>query len=90
MNIEPKKRFIQDESARLRHAQIVGNPEFQDWLTIAFAEYALNLPASRGAQEAMDANSRRDGACEFISVFLNLSSQFKAPVRVDDNLPHRP
>jgi len=90
MNIEPRKRFIEDESARLRHANIFASQEMQQWLTIAFADYCLNLPASRGAQEAMDANSRRDGAREFITVLMNLSNQLKAPVRVDDNLPHQP
>lgn len=90
MNIEPRKRFLADENSRRRHADLFGSSEMQDWITTAYAEYCFNLPGSRGAVEAMDANSRREGAREFISVLMNLSNQLKPTVRVDDNLPHKP
>lgn len=90
MNIAPRKSFIANESARLRHAATFASPEMQEWLTIAFAEYAISLPPSRGAQEGMDANSRRDGAREFIAVLMSLSSQTTPAPRTSDNLPHLP
>jgi len=90
MTFSPKAQFLKDDLAVRRHADIVANPEFQEWLQIAYAEYCVRLPPSRGAQEGMDANSRRTGGLELIDLFLNLSNQTKFTPQASDNLPHQP
>jgi hypothetical protein len=88
MTLSPKARFLQDSVAAKRHADIFGNPEVQNWMQIAFAEYCNRLPPSRGSLEALDANSRREGAREYVELLLSLSSQLTPRPRQDDNLPH--
>ena len=90
MNLNPKARFLQDNSAVQRHATLFATTEMQEYLELALTVYCLNLPPSRGAGEALDANSRRDGAIEYISTLLNLSNQQQTKPRVSDNLPHMP
>lgn len=90
MTLEPRKRLLEDSAARQRHAELFSNPEVQHWITVAFAHYCLHLPPTKGQIDALDSNSRRDGAIEFIHVLLNLSNQLTVKPRVDDNLPHMP
>jgi hypothetical protein len=90
MNLNPKARFLQDNAAVQRHATLFASTEMQQYLELALTEYCLNLPPSRGAGEALDANSRRDGAIGYISTLLNLSSKATPMVRASDNLPHLP
>lgn len=88
MTLQPKTRFLQDPVSVKRHSDLFGSQEMQTWLMIAFAEYSLNLPSSRGAVDSMDSNSRRDGAREFMHLLMNLSTQTPPRPPLSDNLPH--
>lgn len=75
----PKQLFQTDLKATARHARLADDIETEKFLTTAFAEYAYTLPGGNTPQHAWDANSRRQGAKEFIQVFLSLSKSPQEP-----------
>lgn len=74
MTLDPKSRFLANKERAERHRTLADNAEFKEFLTDAFAVYALSLSGSENPQHGWNANCRRQGAKEFIETFLNLSS----------------
>jgi hypothetical protein len=64
--LRPKEQWIRDKNKADRINMILENPELQEAIRVAFAEYCFTLPGGDNPQRAWDANSRRQGAVEFI------------------------
>jgi len=77
MNLNPKRDFMGQPDLVERHRKLIDDPETRHLIEIAFAEYTLNLPAGDNPAKAWDANSRRQGAAEFIQLFLTFSDPVK-------------
>lgn len=74
MNLNPKKRFLEDKDRTNQHADIAVKPLVQDTLMIALAQMTVELPASSDFQMATRSRLMLEGAQMFIHVWLNLST----------------
>lgn len=75
MNLNPKKRFQSIDAGRKFHADLVENSLVQDCLQIALVEMATRQSSNADAPSALRDHYKLEGAREFITVFLNLSSK---------------
>ena len=71
--MSPKDIFLTDKNSSTRLSVLSESTEFQSFLHQAFTQYCWTLPRSETPQQSWDANSRRQGALEFITTLLTLA-----------------
>lgn len=71
----PRQLFQENPDAVKEHAAMVDKSITARSLQVAFAELCWNLPPADNVNTSWAANARRQGAQEFIRIFLGLADQ---------------
>lgn len=81
----PKDLLLKDNERLNKFLQITGDPNFEELLHIAYAEYCFNLPKGENVSKDWDANCRRAGAFDFMWMVTSITSPVKENKRVDNS-----
>lgn len=73
--LNPKKRFLENKNLVQTHQGLVDNPLVLDFLQITLAHMANSQSSNADGPAAARDHYKMEGAREFITTFLNLSSQ---------------
>lgn len=72
--MSPKKVFLESQPIAEAHARRMEDPAIRSALLVAFNELCWRLPTAEHPQQSWAANARREGAKEFIEIFLTLGN----------------
>lgn len=75
----PKNRLLKNKAKADKLAELLVDPQIEDALEIAFAHYCWALPNAESPAQSWNANCKRQGAAEFMAIFLSIASESHSP-----------
>ena len=78
----PKSLYLGATGNTERHRKLFKTEEVEFCLAQVFAEYCWHLPMSTDGATALQANSKRQGAKEFIDLLLTIADPVQSTPRV--------
>lgn len=72
--MSPKEVFLTNQTAAEYHRRLTADSRVRDALLVALNEHNWNLPGADNPQSSWAANARRQGAQDFLNIFLALGN----------------
>lgn len=88
--MSPKGQFLKDPVRVNKHKDLVDSESVKDSLMAAFNEFCWRLPSSTTPERSWATSPMREGAQEFINVFLTLADQPKSVKPTDAGILQNP
>jgi hypothetical protein len=91
MNVEPRKRFQENQIWVKGHQDLVVNQQFKAAVEAALVQMLVDSPQATNSEAAAAGFYRMEGARDFARVLLNLAEKPSIPsVNRTPNLNHNP